>query len=129
MTKKGGLAAFESPDGKTLYYARSDARGLWAVPREGGAESPVLEYPAVGGWGHWVVGERGIYFVRPDATGHHPTIELFSFATRRVTRLATLEREVAPWVHALDVSPDGRWALCSLNEQSNSDLMLVENFR
>ena len=129
VTKRGGFAAFESPDGKALYYARYDAPGLWRVPVEGGEESLLLEHPGVGGWGHWAVRERGIYFVNPDPTGHHATIELFSFATRRLTRLATLENQVVPWVDAFDVSPDGRWALGSLNEQSNSDLMLVENFR
>jgi hypothetical protein len=34
-----------------------------------------------------------------------------------------------PWLQAFDVSPDGRSALCSLSEESNSDVMLVENFR
>jgi len=129
VTKKGGFAAFESPDGKAVYYSRYDAPGLWRVPVEGGEESLILDHPAVGGWGHWAVRERGVYFVNPDPTGHHPTIELFSFATRRVTRLATLEKEVVPWLHALDVSPDGRWALCTLSERANRDIMLVENFR
>ena len=129
VTKKGGFAAFESPDGKAVYYARYDAPGLWRVPVEGGEESLIFAHPRLGGWGHWVVRERGVYFVNPDPTRHHPTIELFSFATRRVTRLATLEKEVVPWLHAFDVAPDGRSALCSLSEKSNSDVMLVENFR
>lgn len=129
MTTKGGFAAFESPDGKAVYYARYDAPGLWRVPVDGGEETLILEHPGVGGWGHWAVRERGVYFVKPDPTGHHPTIELFSFATRRVTPLATLEKAVVPWLHALDISPDGRWALCTLSEHLNRDLMLVEGFR
>jgi Tol biopolymer transport system component len=129
VTKKGGFAAFEAPDGKAVYYARYDAPGLWRVPVEGGEESLILEHPGVGGWGHWAVRERGIYFVNPDPTSHHPALELFSFATRRVTRLATLEKDVDPWSSALDVSPDGRWALCTLSEHVNRDVMLVENFQ
>ena len=44
MTKQGGHMALESPDGKTLYYAKScDVPGLWKVPVQGGEETRVLE--------------------------------------------------------------------------------------
>jgi len=56
VTRKGGFAAFESIDGRYLYYAKSrDASGIWRVPVDGGEEIQVLDQPmqdtgAIGRW-------------------------------------------------------------------------------
>ena len=89
VTKRGGFAAFESPDGKFIYYAKLDSPGLWRISVEGGEESLVLDSPEEGYWGYWVVMEQGIYSVDPGATPH-AAIEFFSFATGRVTQVAAL---------------------------------------
>jgi hypothetical protein len=39
----GGFAAFASPNGKYVYYAKNrSVPGLWRVPVDGGTEEPVL---------------------------------------------------------------------------------------
>jgi hypothetical protein len=43
-----------------------------------------------------------------------------------VSRVAVLEDQ--PHIGGLSVSPDGRWILY-VREESESDIMLVENFR
>jgi Tol biopolymer transport system component len=126
VTKKGGLAAFESPDGKTLYYAKGqNAPGLWKLPVQGGEETPVLEQLGAGYWDYWAVMEDGIYFYDAGTKA----FEFFSFATRKITRIAKPEKE--PFRHnaGFSVSPDGRWILCSQIDQDMSNIMLVENFR
>ena len=36
VTKNGGFAALESPDGKSIYYTKFNAKGIWQVPVDGG---------------------------------------------------------------------------------------------
>jgi Tol biopolymer transport system component len=131
VTKQGGLAAFESPDGKYIYYAKGlDVPGLWRVSVEGGEETLVLDrigsktsHPAL--WGLWAVVNEGIYFAAPEGK-IRGVIEFFRFSTRRVTRVAAMER---PPGNGLAVSPDGRWLLYTQSDPGESDIMLVENFR
>jgi Tol biopolymer transport system component len=126
VTKKGGMAAFESPDGKTLYYAKGQTvPGLWKLPLQGGEETPVLEQLGAGYWGYWAVVQDGIYFYDANTKA----IEFFSFATHKITEIAKPEK--APWRYnpGLAVSPDGRWLLYAQFDEDTSHIMLVENFR
>jgi Tol biopolymer transport system component len=129
VTKKGGFAAFESPDGKSLYYAKGIfAPGIWRVEVTGGEETPVLDQPKAGYWGYWAVVDGGIYFVNTELRSH-PTINFFSFATGRVRQIAAMEKEAAITVSGLAISPDGRWMLYTQVDRDESNIMLVENFR
>jgi Tol biopolymer transport system component len=128
VTRSGGYAAFESPDGSRLYYAKYDAPGIWTVPVKGGEEKPVHDLPPTGYWGSWGIGRRGLYFVNPEAKPR-PTIDLLDLATRRVTRIADMERQPMQWASGFSVARDERSILYSQLEQSNSDVMLVEGFR
>jgi Tol biopolymer transport system component/DNA-binding winged helix-turn-helix (wHTH) protein len=125
VTRGGGFAAFESYDGKTLYYAKGlTVPGLWKVPVEGGEETLVLEQLAATLWGYWGLTQEGIYFY--DAATH--AIEFFSFATRKVTKVVTPERDPLFFNPGFSVSPDGRWILYAQNDISASHIMLVDNF-
>lgn len=43
VTRHGGFAALESPDGKFLYYAKGlTVPGLWRIPIDGGEESEII---------------------------------------------------------------------------------------
>jgi Tol biopolymer transport system component len=126
VTKGGGFAAFESYDGKTLYYAKGLAvPGLWKVPVEGGEETVVLEQLGATLWGYWGLTQDGIYYYNARTRA----IEFFSFATRKVTKVATPERDPNFFNPGVSVSPDGRWILYAQVDQTVSDIMLVENFR
>jgi Tol biopolymer transport system component len=129
VTKQGGFAAVESRDGQSVYYAKGHSvKGLWKVPVDGGEEAPVLEFPEVGYWGYWTVGEKGIYFVNTHA--RPSALEFFDFATRRVVHVASLEKAPTPFGgRGLALSPDGRAILYVHQDQVNSDIVLVENFR
>jgi hypothetical protein len=127
VTKRGGFAAFESPDGKFVYYTALKP-GIWRVAVEGGEETPVLDQPKLGYWGYWAVVDGGIYFVNVEVK-LHPTIEFFSFATGRVRQIAAMEKEAVLGGPGFAISPDGRWILYTQVDQSGSDIILVENFR
>jgi Tol biopolymer transport system component len=129
VTKQGGFEAFESLDGKLLYYTKGRGPGgIWQAPVAGGEERQVPELLSAGSWRYWAVLDKGIYFVSPVASAR-PAIKFFSFATRRVVQLGVLDQDPLQGPPGLTVSPDGRWVLYAQADQSISDIMLVENFR
>jgi len=127
VTQKGGFEAFESPDGKWLYYAKYyGVQGIWKVPVAGGEEDKVLDH---GTNGFWTVGKRGIFLLNPR-TKSAPNIEFLGFATR-VIQITKLREDVMFGLDsgAISVSPDARWILYASFDQIGSDLVLVENLR
>ena len=67
VTRNGGFAAFESPDGRYLYYAKGrSTAGLWRKRLAAGVEEEVLERLKPGYWGYWAVVENGVYFADQD---------------------------------------------------------------
>jgi Tol biopolymer transport system component len=55
ITHQGGYGAFESYDGKTLYYSKYEGRGIWTVPAGGGTEDRITDALHHGYWGHFAV--------------------------------------------------------------------------
>ena len=124
--------------GRALWYSGPKGRGPgngtspalrdWKVPVGGGEETRVLEsvYRR-----NFSVTPQGIYFIQApdtDEPGRSFLIRFFDFATGRATRINSLPPGVGVYL-GLTVSPDGRSILYTQVDQSQSDLMLVENFR
>lgn len=126
VTFRGGYNAFESPDGRYLYYAKKGEPGLW---RYGllGAEDETLVLGALEpfDWGNWALTRDGIYFIRREAIG--PAIRFYSFLTGRSSLVALLDE--VPEQPSLAVSPDGRVLLYTHVDRNESDILLVEDFR
>jgi len=128
LTEHGGFDPLESYDGRTIYYSKFDEPGIWSMPASGGSESPVVTgKPQVSYWGHWAVTESGLYLLDVDAEPH-PTIEFYSFATRRITPALSLETKPSPWQPSLSASRDGRTVFYSQSDPQ-SVIKMVENFR
>ncbi len=127
VTKNGGYEAFESADGKYIYYAkREPAPGIWRVPVEGGEESRIFDQR---NYNYWALLESGIVFYNREVEPQ-PAIEFFNFANQRTTQLVRFERTKAPGgPPGIAVSPDGQWVLYWQVDQTDNDIMLVENFR
>ena len=125
MTRNGCETAFESPDGKSIYYTKEYDRptGLWKMPLSGGEESQVL--PSVIARAFSLVND-GIYFIPEPGADRKSSIQFLSFATGKAATVAVM---TAPPTEGLSVSPDGRFLLFSQVDEEGSDLMLVENFR
>jgi Tol biopolymer transport system component len=122
VTRNGGMGAFESADGKYLYYDRDPSSGadsLYRMPVEGGQEveavSRLQDYNLFG------VTAKGVYFM-PDSR----TIRFLDPGSGRVSTLATLEKEAGS---GLCVSPDDRFVVWAQQDHVFSELMLVDNFR
>jgi len=126
VTRHGGFAAFESPDGKSLYYAKGlTVPGLWCIPTNGGEEVEVISSLEAGYWGYWAVIENGIYYL--DTTAK-PRIVFFDFTTHRSTRVFDVDRPIRA-LQALAVSPDKRTILYTAMDAIRNEIILVENFR
>jgi Tol biopolymer transport system component len=124
VTRNGGGTAFESPDGKSIYYTKGDLSGsLWKMPASGGEERQVL--PSVHQRAFSVV-SNGIYFIPEPGADRKSSIQFLGFATGKVKTVAPIS---GPPSEGLSVSPDGQFLLFSQYDELGSDLMLVENFR
>jgi Tol biopolymer transport system component len=109
VTRQGGVEAFESADGKFIYYSKGNGLpDIWRAPVEGGEETLILELEKMGHRRSWAMAEQGIYFAAAE-TPSISALKFFSFATGRVERhVATLERAIKRGPPGLTISPDGR---------------------
>ena len=127
ITRNGGGFARESPDGRFLYYMKSqeEITSLWRVPVEGGEETQILDSVCCQ---NFAVVDDGIYFIpfEQRAPGDYASIEYLIFATGKVETIAKLSYAPA---FGLSVSPDGRWLLYSQFQPWEGDLWTVEKFR
>ena len=125
VTKGGGEEAFESADGKFVYWVKPDVPGVWRVQVEGGHETQLHDVPMESLWA--LTGEGICFFDRGNSAG--PVLKFFSFSGRAtILRQFPKETRLDGSSTALSVSPDGRWILYTQLDLSGSDVMLVENF-
>ena len=125
VTSGQGSEAFEGP-GKVLYYVRHDnAPGLWSVPVDGGAETPVLSEVEQHLWG---VADNGIAFVTQSSdTSPKASIKFLTFATGRISTLTVLPTPKA--MSGFSIARDGRSALWPQVDTSLNDLMLIDSWK
>lgn len=126
VTRNGGFAAFESYDGKTLYYSKFEGGGLWSMPTGGNAEEQVTGALHRGYWGHFAVTEAGIYLLDVDAAPR-PTIMYYSVQTRQLRPVLELEEHPLPWGANLSASRHGRILLITQGIPQSS-ITMAENF-
>jgi Tol biopolymer transport system component len=133
VTKQGGFSAFESPDGKFVYYTKDFREGgqftpgIWRTPVGGGEETLVLDSFNAENWGDWAVVDNGIYFI--DSTAKNDwTLRFFDFAKQRMMPIAALGQNI--FNNGLAISPDRRQILYTRVDLTGGvDIMLVENFQ
>ena len=129
VTRDGGFEAFESLDGKTLYYVKARyTRGLWNVPVDGGPEKKVSGFGSVAA-GTWTIIDSGIVWI--DVTGANPpaTIRYYDAKTREVSAIADVPNYVIPSATGFSAVRDGTVVMWSQLDRSAYDLMLLERFR
>jgi Tol biopolymer transport system component/DNA-binding winged helix-turn-helix (wHTH) protein len=124
VTRHGGYAAFEAPEGAWLYHTRIGAPGIWRVPVNGGEETLVVDGLQPDDWANWAVSEAGIHFlVRSDSDT--PSVAHLPYGASQPVIVGTLED--MSW-GGVSVSPDSRWLLHSRTDRREADLLLVENY-
>jgi Tol biopolymer transport system component/DNA-binding winged helix-turn-helix (wHTH) protein len=127
VTKAGGFSAFESSDGKLVFYTKEDPDGIWQIPVSGGDEKRILNV-RLASWGDWALSRAGISFINSGRPKLPYTIRFYSFKSHRISTLLELSKGVPPEQPDFDVSPDGKSILYGQINKS-VDIMMVENFR
>ena len=126
VTRQGGSANIESPDGEFLYYTKAQrgSTSLWRLSLARGEETRLVE--SLSRWSTFAVTESGVCFFPPSKPDAAAPLQFLEFASGAVRTIASIEK---PPALGLNVSPDGRVLLYDQFENTDSDLMLVENFR
>jgi hypothetical protein len=121
VTRNGGFIAFEAPDGRSLFYMKSDQNlKLWRSALDGSGETEVLD--GLDPRGFVVTADR-VYYLRLEPNGSG-AIRRYVIATREDSQIAPLAK---PFLGGLSISPDGRYLIYSQRLEA-SNLMLVEDF-
>jgi Tol biopolymer transport system component/serine/threonine protein kinase len=127
VTKQGGFAAFASPDGKYLYYAKGrSVPGIWRMPIDGGREELVFDQLKAGYWGYWGVCNAGIVFADRTPGQALAALSLLHLPSRLITPIAKVGKPIIQGDSGLALSDDCKHILVAQTDQSGSDIMMVE---
>lgn len=118
LTRKGGMVAYESADGKSIYYALGF--DLWEVPVDGGEEVKVLN--SIYGW-NFAPGKQGVYFL--DGNEFAIDLKLLDLRTHRIQIIAAVPGAMED---VMTISPDEQSMAYAKAKYGGSELMLIENF-
>lgn len=119
VTHTGGLRAWESGDGLTLYIEKESPRDLWEKPTVGGPEKLIFSSIP----GDPVPMPSGFWFNTP---GKIVFLEKAGVAMRAVYSSPT---SIHAMRHQMSISPDGHYAVFTEYTENRSELILVEGFR
>ena len=128
LTERGSNGSpAESTDGKSVYF-RWRGGSIWRVPTAGGeaeeainAEGPLMGDPQpVKGGIYYMVFER---FDRSAAVLYH------DFVSKKTTEAFRLPGRNFGFTPVFSISPDGKFILFARVDQSQTNLMLVQNFK
>jgi Tol biopolymer transport system component len=125
ITFGGGHSAFESFDGKWIYYTKGETHlgqsGIWKKSLQVDTDVIVVDRPV--NYRNWALMENGIYYVYP--TGMEYNVEFYNFKNENITEICRLK---GMDMMGISISPDRRQLLFSKRE-TQSDISLIENFR
>jgi Tol biopolymer transport system component len=116
----------ESSDSKLLFFPwRNGDANIMMLPLDRPDATPqqVPEMPKISNEAQWAVVPDGIYFSPLDSPR---SICFYDFATRRTREIFRTDKDLA---EGMSISSDRRYMLYSQIDESNSDIMLVSNFR
>jgi Tol biopolymer transport system component/predicted Ser/Thr protein kinase len=128
VTTGGGLKAWESSDGRFLYYSTgTPAPAIRRMSTGGGATTLIFRLPAGTAWGgEWVLTDSGIYWVNGQ-TLPRAAIEFLSLTTGRVTPAVT-PAGVFDEGGGFSVSRDSGWIVFGQRDYDGSDIMMIDGF-
>ena len=112
-----------------VYFGRG--ADVWRTSESGTSEEElVLEGRLFQGSGHWQVRGEALYFIDFEEgwRAGRWALKRMDISSRKIVDLAELPQEPAQ-VNGLSVAPDERWFLYVVDNSTEQDLMMIENFR
>jgi Tol biopolymer transport system component len=122
VTRNGGFAALESPDGYVYFSKSRDNPVVCRVSVRGGDEQCLSPDLRPRTWSSWAVTRKGILFVE-DASNGDSVLSLYQPARHELSNLVKLE--TAP--HWVGASSDGTKVV--MNDSSERQISMIENLR
>ncbi len=127
VRQMGATQPIESPDGKYIYYRLR--RSFWRIPVSGGEGEEVVFPDHVLWWSTTMeVTKNGLYYLEFERGDRNFLLSRYDFAAKN--------NSVVFRFHNMDfgspsfsVSPDGRWVIYPRVDQSQTDLVMIENYR
>ena len=123
VTLHGGHTAYESADGKWIYFSKLDRAGIWRMPAEGGAETQTPAPLAPNCWADWRLTGKGIYF-KVDRSDEAPWVQFLPFDSAEAKTIARLDHQA--WA-GFTISPDDSRIVYGRAERYECDIRMVEN--
>jgi Tol biopolymer transport system component len=125
VTYNGGYTAYESTDGKWIYYTKFETKGIWKKSLPDGEETLVSNSNInIFGDNDWDLATNGIYYITTkEDVGF--MIHMYDFITKDISEIAEIGMR---FCRNLNVSYNQNWILYDQWEEE-SDIIFVENFR
>lgn len=126
--ERGGSQPVESTDGKYVYYR--GRRSFWRVPADGG-ESEEAFVPEHDLFFATTIQptKKGIFYAEFERSARAMAVSFYDFGTKKSSVVFRMKNTDFGNGSVFSVSPDGKYLLYPRVDQSQTNLMLVENFR
>jgi Tol biopolymer transport system component len=124
VTRNGGRRSSESFEGKMLYFQKFDLPGLFRMQVDGGVEERVADVPAIE---DWHLTKDAVYYFQSSKDAY--TVQRRDLKHGRTTQALKLPHGTLGRMMKFTISPDERWLVFVHQDQSITELMMIDNFR
>jgi Tol biopolymer transport system component len=126
-TKVGGSEPVESVDGKYLFYRRN--RSIWRTPLAGGEPEEFIIPDHDLMWAPLQATRKGLYYLEWERSARTTVVSFYDFGTKKNSIAFRMKSPNFGPNSNYSISPDGKYILYPRVDQSETNLILVENFR